>query len=456
MPTTKRAWLYVIRNPKRTVLLLILLVALMTISLLGLALYSASGDAVKELRSSIGGYFTIQQSAEGTQKTDEQLLEQVRTLDNVSKINGVDTYYMYCDGLDLVHGSYSGTGLPGEYVPKFIGCTESALHERFVAVSYQLADGRHITAEDKHKAMISKEVAELNGLSVGDTLHASIVEGVAGWQPEHTGTQVDFEIVGIYLVTRSEPVTPGTLESELQENVIFTDINTAKELYQLKFPDRTAEQYNYSGGLMLFLDDPARMEQTVAALKAQPYADWDGFIISENNARYEQTAGAIQKAETISFFLLIVILVLSIGILALILLMWTRERMTEVGILISLGISPKGITGQIVLENYYVALPAFLIAALLSLSLFGVIGNAIGGQQQRVAIARALASAAPIILADEPTGNLDEDTARDVTELLVERARSLNKCVIIVSHSNEVAAAGDVILWFSHGEIEVT
>ena len=79
-----------------------------------------------------------------------------------------------------------------------------------------------------------------------------------------------------------------------------------------------------------------------------------------------------------------------------------------------------------------------------------------GGQQQRVAIARALASAAPVILADEPTGNLDEDTAHDVTELLVERARSLNKCVIIVSHSNEVAAAGDVILRFSHGEIEVS
>ena len=79
-----------------------------------------------------------------------------------------------------------------------------------------------------------------------------------------------------------------------------------------------------------------------------------------------------------------------------------------------------------------------------------------GGQQQRVAIARALASPAPVILADEPTGNLDEDTARDVTELLVERARSLDKCVIIVSHSPEVAAAGDVTLKFSHGKIEVS
>lgn len=54
MPTHKRAWLYVIRNKKRTTLLFILLVALMSLSLLGLALYAACGDAVKELRRSIG------------------------------------------------------------------------------------------------------------------------------------------------------------------------------------------------------------------------------------------------------------------------------------------------------------------------------------------------------------------------------------------------------------------
>lgn len=78
-----------------------------------------------------------------------------------------------------------------------------------------------------------------------------------------------------------------------------------------------------------------------------------------------------------------------------------------------------------------------------------------GGQQQRVAIARALASSAPVILADEPTGNLDEDTAHDVAALLVEKAKSMNKCVIIVSHSNEVAAMADVILRFSHGQVAI-
>ena len=69
-----------------------------------------------------------------------------------------------------------------------------------------------------------------------------------------------------------------------------------------------------------------------------------------------------------------------------------------------------------------------------------------GGQQQRVAIARALVSEAPIILADEPTGNLDEHTAGEIIDVLKALAKERNKCVIVVTHSKEVANAADSIL----------
>ena len=69
-----------------------------------------------------------------------------------------------------------------------------------------------------------------------------------------------------------------------------------------------------------------------------------------------------------------------------------------------------------------------------------------GGQQQRVAIARALVSKAPIILADEPTGNLDDNTAADIIEVLKELAIERDKCVIVVTHSASVAKASDVVL----------
>ena len=76
-----------------------------------------------------------------------------------------------------------------------------------------------------------------------------------------------------------------------------------------------------------------------------------------------------------------------------------------------------------------------------------------GGQQQRVAIARALASDTPVILADEPTGNLDEDTAGEITGILKESAHELNKCVIVVTHSNELAAQADVVLSLKRGSL---
>lgn len=76
-----------------------------------------------------------------------------------------------------------------------------------------------------------------------------------------------------------------------------------------------------------------------------------------------------------------------------------------------------------------------------------------GGQQQRVAIARALASENPVILADEPTGNLDEDTAVEIMALFREAAKEYNKCVIIVSHSNEVAKQADVVFVLKQGKL---
>ena len=77
-----------------------------------------------------------------------------------------------------------------------------------------------------------------------------------------------------------------------------------------------------------------------------------------------------------------------------------------------------------------------------------------GGQQQRVAIARALASNAKVLLADEPTGNLDEQTAEGIIELLKQAAHELGKCVIVVTHSKYLANESDEIVQIANGIIE--
>lgn len=69
-----------------------------------------------------------------------------------------------------------------------------------------------------------------------------------------------------------------------------------------------------------------------------------------------------------------------------------------------------------------------------------------GGQRQRVAVGRALVSPGSVILTDEPTGSLDPKTTGDVITLLRDAAHQLGKCVIVVTHSERVADAADIVL----------
>jgi putative ABC transport system ATP-binding protein len=79
--------------------------------------------------------------------------------------------------------------------------------------------------------------------------------------------------------------------------------------------------------------------------------------------------------------------------------------------------------------------------------------NLSGGEQQRVAIARALASGARVILADEPTGNLDNQNGRQVIELLRKLAHDDGYCVIIVTHDMSIAEASDRVFSMADGEL---
>jgi len=74
-----------------------------------------------------------------------------------------------------------------------------------------------------------------------------------------------------------------------------------------------------------------------------------------------------------------------------------------------------------------------------------------GGEQQRVGVARALANGAGVIAADEPTGSLDAETEQAVLDIFKRLAREENKCVIIVTHSDSVAAAADVVIGLEAG-----
>ena len=79
--------------------------------------------------------------------------------------------------------------------------------------------------------------------------------------------------------------------------------------------------------------------------------------------------------------------------------------------------------------------------------------NLSGGQQQRVAIARALASKTSIILADEPTGNLDSRTSNDVVGLLKVTSRQFCQTIVMITHNPDIASSADRIIHIEDGRI---
>ena len=80
--------------------------------------------------------------------------------------------------------------------------------------------------------------------------------------------------------------------------------------------------------------------------------------------------------------------------------------------------------------------------------------NLSGGEQQRVAIARSLATGAGVLLADEPTGNLDGENSRNVVELLTRLAHEEGYCVVIVTHDLAVAEASDLVYRMVDGALQ--
>jgi putative ABC transport system ATP-binding protein len=76
-----------------------------------------------------------------------------------------------------------------------------------------------------------------------------------------------------------------------------------------------------------------------------------------------------------------------------------------------------------------------------------------GGEQQRVAVARALSHAPPLLLADEPTGNLDEQTGRQVLDLLEGLTRQEKACALVVTHDPDLLSRADRVLALESGRL---
>lgn len=146
------------------------------------------------------------------------------------------------------------------------------------------------------------------------------------------------------------------------------DLQTAKEL------DSDDRNYGFNV-LFVTVDDPQNMERIVADVNALPEIDWTAFTVDVDNEIYENAAAPLATLNELVLTLLVVIIVVSAIILALILTLWTKTRIHEIGVFLSVGIRKSAIIGQYLVEILLIAVLAFGLSYFTSNAIAGQIGN---------------------------------------------------------------------------------
>ena len=227
-------------------------------------------------------------------------------------------------------------------------------HLDFRSGSFQLVQGKHLSDKARGQILIHQELAKKNKLKVGDSLTLSSFQ-----MGETPAKEQTFKIVGIFSGKKQEKFTGMT--SDLSENQVYLPYEDATKLLGLSQQEVTQVTFG--------VKDPEKIDALLKQVKSLDL-DWQSLRVVEDRKAFDQMKESSQTLEGLVRIMMIVLLVTGAGALSLLLSLWTRERIHEIGVLLSIGKSKGRIFGQFLLEVVLVSLlaliPAFLIGRMIS------------------------------------------------------------------------------------------
>ena len=354
----KRALFYTTRKRGKTLILLLTLLVISTFVLTGLSILAAADQSALSLRQSMGGSikleldkdnrqnWTYQQGVggtlvgyTGTPITDADI-EKVMSVKGIRSYNGVGDGSVFAMDFSFISGFSFG---PGSDYSRLPSVSNSEYFNYFRRGAFKLVEGRHITPEDDHAVLISTALAERNGLKLGDTITVQCCYDAGGYP------NVSLKIIGIYKSTLDDG--GFTTTSTDKRNRLIIDHKAMQEIMM-------HDVIQYDNGVEFFVDDPRDIDKIAAQIQKLDL-DWSCFTLTVDNTAYEAVASSLTAMQNMVTGLITGIVIVSIGILALILNMWIKQRTHETGILLSIGVSKIKIVAQYILETLMIAVIAF-------------------------------------------------------------------------------------------------
>lgn len=355
----KNAIAYVTRKKNRTLIVFIILTVVLSCLYSCLSIMKSSNDLEKSLYQFSNSSLSIMQKDNGYFPIDQ--------FDELKKLKEIDEIIPLYDGLakplkaQVVEGEQKieRDFLPDEF--KNIVAVEATNNTKrnilFNSGVFKIEQGRDIEPDDRDKILVHEAFAEKNGLQLNDKIAFAMIDN----NNPNLNSEYEFEIVGIFSGKKQEKYTG--LSSDFSENMVFVDYESCQKALQ-------KEDHQVVNKLDLYSNDPQKMEQAFTRIKELDL-DWSKYDLAKDTNAFEESLEALGGVKHIIKTMTYAIMIGGLVVLSLILVLWLRERIYEIGILLSIGRRKIEIIMQFILELFLISLPAIIISLLLGNLLIG-------------------------------------------------------------------------------------
>lgn len=375
----KRAVKYCARQKLRSLVLFFTFTLLSTTVLIAYSSERAVQQGTKQIKETVGASVRMEldtnnqnnfgaaedfgNGASGYTYQGDFITEKI--IDAISKLPGVVSYNAKSSegywGIPKNFEIFPAMVNAPDLATPYPAVLDSSLDIKFLNGTYKLEEGRHIQPEDSYVALIPKELADKNSLSVGDKI--TFQDGV-----EEAGTST-FEIIGLFGGTEGttkQAITPDGIPA----NCGYIDINSLDKIYGLT-------GYDY---LDIYTHSPEEAKELMETIKNLPEVKGKTFIFNLNTEDFDMVSTPLSSFGSMVDTAVWTITVIGTLIIVLFLVLWTRSRKKEIAILLAVGRSKAEIVGQFLTENILIAIISMLASIALSFGLANQIGSFIIGK----------------------------------------------------------------------------
>ena len=353
----KNAVAYVFRKRTRTALIFLILTLILAVIYAGFSIMKTSEKMTSAINSANDFGVKIRSLKSETFNAE--------SFDLIDSKLGTEKIYQYEGVAELKNGKVVAgeqmvmrEDLPG-YLGNAVMLQAISNVEKdplFRSEVFKLIEGKNIARGEAGKVLVHEALAKKNQWKVGDKVSLKVL-----------GEEKELELLiqGIFTGKKQEKYTG--MSSDFSENMMFTDYATMVQIFGKK---------KLVTSLKILVSDSEKLATLKAEMNKKSVQLGDYEMIEEEN----QFSGMVESLDMVKqmiFLMIMAVIGAGIIVLSLVLILWVRERMYEIGILLAIGCSKIKIVGQFILELVLVSLPAMILAAILGRIFVGWILGAV-------------------------------------------------------------------------------